>query len=165
MSALEGTINSLRSLLADRERQLTNLEADLAVARSASGCSQRLVGKSGQSESALRVEVDVLRRRLSEKEAQIVSSEERLSRLEAVHRLAQVCQFTRSFASINNSVCDHKPCTSVGMLSQLSQVRTMLLFSPGTVRCIPSAQVTSSPLPAESPVLILSVGTSLIFNV
>ena len=109
MNALEATINSLRSLLADRERQLSNLEADLAVARSASGPSQRLVGESGQSESALRVEVDVLRRRLSEKEAHIVSSEERLSRLEAVHRVAQVCQFTRSYASINHSVCDHKP--------------------------------------------------------
>ena len=49
------------------------------------------MGESAQSESSLRVERDVLRRRLSEKEAQIVSSEERLSRLEAVHRVAQVC--------------------------------------------------------------------------
>ena len=97
MSALEATINSLRSLLADRERQLTNLEADLAVARSASGSGQRLMSESGQSESALRVEVDVLRRRLNEKEAQIVSSEERLSRLEAVHRVAQVCHLTQGY--------------------------------------------------------------------
>lgn len=89
--ALEATISSLKALLTDREHQLTNLEADLAVARSASGSSQRLMGESAQSESSLRVERDVLRRRLSEKEAQIVSSEERLSRLEAVHRAAQVC--------------------------------------------------------------------------
>lgn len=90
-AALEASISSLRSLLTDREHQLANLEAELAIARSASGSSQRLVGESAQGESALRVELDVLRRHLSEKEAQIVSGEERLSRLEAVHRVAQVC--------------------------------------------------------------------------
>lgn len=89
--ALEATISSLRSLLVDREHHLTSLEAELAVARSASGSSQGRISDSAQGESALRLELDVMRRRLSEKEAQIVSSEERLSRLEAVHRVAQVC--------------------------------------------------------------------------
>ena len=89
-AVFEATINSLRSLLADREHQLTRLEADLAVARAYSGSSQRLVGESAQGESALRIELDVLRRRLSEKEALVISGEERLSRLEAVHRVAQV---------------------------------------------------------------------------
>ena len=50
-----------------------------------------MVGESAQGESALKVELGVLRQRLSEKEAQVVSGEERLSRLEAVHRVAQVC--------------------------------------------------------------------------
>ena len=86
----EATINSLRSILSDREQQLNRLEADLAVAKAYSGSSQRLMGESAQGESALRIELDVLRRRLTEKEAQVVSGEERLSRLEAVHRVAQV---------------------------------------------------------------------------
>ena len=89
-AAFEATIQSLRSLLADREQQLSRLEADLAVARAYSGSSQRLVSESAQGESALRIELDMLRQRLTEKEAQVVSGEERLSRLEAVHRVAQV---------------------------------------------------------------------------
>ena len=88
----EATINSLRSLLSDREHQLSRLEADLAIAKAYSGSSQRLVGDSAQGESALKIELDVLRQRLSEKEAQVVNGEERLSRLEAVHRVAQVWQ-------------------------------------------------------------------------
>lgn len=89
-AACEATINSLRSLLSDREHHLSRLEADLAIAKAYSGSSQRLVGESAQGESALRIELGVLRQRLSEKEAQVVSGEERLSRLEAVHRVAQV---------------------------------------------------------------------------
>ncbi len=50
------------------------------------------MGESAQGESALRVELDVLRQRLTEKEAQVVNGEERLSRLEAVCRVAQVCR-------------------------------------------------------------------------
>ena len=87
--AYESTINNMRSLLSDREHQLSRLEADLAIARAYSGAGQ-LVGESAQAESALKIELDVLRQRLSEKEAQIISGEERLSRLEAVHRVAQV---------------------------------------------------------------------------
>ena len=90
-AAVEATINSLRSLLSDREHQLSKLEADLAIAKAYSGSSQRVVGESAQGESALRIELGVLRQRLSEKEAQVISGEERLSRLEAVHRVAQVC--------------------------------------------------------------------------
>lgn len=90
-AAFEATINSLRSLLSDREHHLSRLEADLAIAKAYSGSSQRLVGESAQGESALKIELGVLRQRLSEKEAQIVNGEERLSRLEAVHRVAQVC--------------------------------------------------------------------------
>ena len=52
------------------------------------------MGESAQGESALKIELGVLRQRLSEKEAQVVSGEERLSRLEAVHRVAQVCFLT-----------------------------------------------------------------------
>ncbi|KAL3148684.1 hypothetical protein ABBQ38_014099 [Trebouxia sp. C0009 RCD-2024] len=88
-AAFEATINSLRSLLSDREHHLSRLEADLAIAKAYSGSSQRLVGESAQGESALKIELGVLRQRLSEKEAQIVNGEERLSRLEAVHRVAQ----------------------------------------------------------------------------
>lgn len=88
------TINSLRSLLSDREHQLSRLEADLAIAKAYSGSSQRVVGESAQGESVLGIELGVLRQRLSEKEAQVVSGEERLSRLEAVHRVAQVCFLT-----------------------------------------------------------------------
>lgn len=78
-------------MLSDREQQLSRLEADLAVAKAYSGASQRMMGESAQGESALRIELDVLRQRLTEKEAQVVNGEERLSRLEAVHRVAQVC--------------------------------------------------------------------------
>ncbi|DBA92530.1 TPA: hypothetical protein ACH3X1_002761 [Trebouxia sp. C0004] len=85
----EATISSLRSMLSDREQQLSRLEADLAVARAYSGASQRTMGESAQGESALRIELDVLQQRLTEKEAQVVNGEERLSRLEAVHRVAQ----------------------------------------------------------------------------
>lgn len=95
-SAFEATINSLRSLLSDREQQLSRLEADLAVAKAYSGSSQRLVGETAQGESALKIELDVLRRRLTEKEAHVVNAEERLSRLEAVHRVAQVDSLQRS---------------------------------------------------------------------
>lgn len=90
-AAVEATINSLRSLLSDREHQLSRLEADLAIAKAYSGSSQRVVSASAQGESALKIELGVLQQRLSEKEAQVVSGEERLSRLEAVHRVAQVC--------------------------------------------------------------------------
>ena len=93
-AAVEATINSLRSLLSDREHQLSRLEADLAIAKAYSGSSQRVVGESARGESALKIELGVLRQRLSEKEAQVVSGEERLSRLEAVHRVAQVCFLT-----------------------------------------------------------------------
>ncbi|DBB14510.1 TPA: hypothetical protein ACH3X3_004792 [Trebouxia sp. C0006] len=86
---LEATISSLRSMLLDREQQLSRLEADLAVAKAYSGANQRMMGESAQGESALRIELDVLRQRLTEKEAQVVHGEERLSRLEAVHRVAQ----------------------------------------------------------------------------
>lgn len=71
------------------------MEADLAIARAYSGSSERLVGESAQSESTLKIELDILRQRLSEKEAQVVSGEERLSRLEAVHRVAQVHMHSR----------------------------------------------------------------------
>lgn len=77
-------------MLLDREQQLSRLEADLAVAKAYSGASQRVMGESTQGVSALRVELDVLRQRLTEKESQVVNGEERLSRLEAVHRVAQV---------------------------------------------------------------------------
>lgn len=90
-AAFEATINSLRLLLSDREHHLSRLEADLAIAKSYSGSSQRQVCDSAQGESALKIELGVLRQRLNEKEAQVVSGEERLSRLEAVHRVAQVC--------------------------------------------------------------------------
>ena len=96
-------------MLLDREQQLGRLEADLAVACSASGCSQRLMTEAAQSDSALRIEVNVLKRRLSEKEAQIISSEERLSHLEAVHRVAQVCH--RSHGSAVCSFASHHCCT------------------------------------------------------
>ena len=43
-----------------------------------------------QDGDALRAEIDALRRRLAEKDAQVLTGEERLSRLEAVHRVAQV---------------------------------------------------------------------------
>ncbi|KAL0020086.1 hypothetical protein WJX79_009298 [Trebouxia sp. C0005] len=88
-AVFEATISSLRSMLSDREQQLSRLEADLAVAKAYSGASQRMMGESAQGESALRIELDVLRQRLTEKEAQVVNGEERLSRLEAVHRVAQ----------------------------------------------------------------------------
>ena len=97
-AVLEATVSSLRSMLLDREQQLGRLEADLAVACSAPGCSQRLMTEAAQNDSALRIEVNVLKRRLSEKEAQIISSEERLSHLEAVHRVAQVCQCSHGCA-------------------------------------------------------------------
>ena len=67
-AAVEATINSLRSLLSDREHQLSRLEADLAIAKAYSGSSQRVVGESAQGESALKIELGVLRQRLSEKE-------------------------------------------------------------------------------------------------
>ena len=93
-------------MLSDREQQLSRLEADLAVAKAYSGASQRMMGESAQGESALKIELDVLRQRLTEKEAQVVNGEERLSRLEAVHRVAQVCWLTTDrFAQHLSRLC------------------------------------------------------------
>ena len=127
-SAFEATINSLRSLLSDREQQLSRLEADLAVAKVYSGSSQRLVGETAQVESALRIELDVLRRRLTEKEAQVVNAEERLSRLEAVHRVAQVDSLQRSKLVLLQGVhgAGNRTCT-------LRQICALIAFFHATI--------------------------------
>eukprot|EP00891_Asterochloris_glomerata_P000304 jgi/Astpho2/304/Aster-02189 len=88
--AFEATIQHLRSLLSERDRQLGRLEAEVAMLRAGRPGEPR-TGETGplQDGDALRAEIDALRRRLAEKDAQVLTGEERLSRLEAVHRVAQ----------------------------------------------------------------------------
>ena len=79
-----------------------------------------------QDGDALRAEVDVLRRRLAEKDAQVLTGEERLSRLEAVHRVAQV-----GFGCMSAEWCRAAPVDAQGRAGWCSGVMHM------AARCIP----------------------------
>lgn len=78
-------------LLAERDRQIRGLEADLAAAYMSREAPAGLPGSQLEGEADLRAAVNSLRNQLAEKESLLGSAEERLSRLEAVHRVAQVC--------------------------------------------------------------------------
>ncbi|KAK9818004.1 hypothetical protein WJX72_005629 [[Myrmecia] bisecta] len=85
-TAIDTTMDHLRSLLADRDLQIQRLQHELAHAGSSSADEATDLPSD---EGALRDSIRSLRRQLADKDALLASNEERLSRLEAVHRVAQ----------------------------------------------------------------------------